>query len=115
MNRNQSVVRNAKDRDGWQCLRCQSTKNLEVHHVEMLCRGGLDVLENCATLCRECHREIDLLGVPVKWFKTWLLTPKMSVIYSYLLSGQCDLKSGPWPLLFEFQTLAAFMEEVCGE
>ena len=50
-------------RDGRQCThvfhtgeRCLERKNLEVHHVVEVSRGGQDSLENLATLCGFHHQ-----------------------------------------------------------
>jgi type I site-specific restriction endonuclease len=43
-------------RDGNRCTRCGSPDNLEAHHVEAVCDGGLSAEGNLTTLCRQCHR-----------------------------------------------------------
>lgn len=35
---------------------------LECHHIEWLSRGGLDVLENCAAVCSNCHSKLHVLN-----------------------------------------------------
>ena len=43
------------DRDGWKCVKCQSTENLTLDHVLAWSRGGPDTYENLRTLCRSCN------------------------------------------------------------
>ena len=48
------------ERDGYQCVKCGSTKDLQCHHimpvsVEPLLSADVD---NCITLCKECHIEV---------------------------------------------------------
>lgn len=43
-------------RDGNRCTRCGSPDNLEAHHLEAVCDGGLTAEGNLTTLCRQCHR-----------------------------------------------------------
>lgn len=47
----------AEARDGGKCARCGSREDLEGHHVEPVNHGGLPVLKNILTLCRQCHHE----------------------------------------------------------
>lgn len=47
----------ARDRDGWQCVKCGSRNRLEVDHIEPV-RKRPDlafVLSNLQTLCASCH------------------------------------------------------------
>lgn len=44
-------------RDGGECLKCKSTKDLEVDHIKPICLGGGNEDENLQTLCRKCHQE----------------------------------------------------------
>jgi 5-methylcytosine-specific restriction protein A len=37
---------------------------LETHHIEWLSKGGLDVIENTAALCPNCHRKMHVLNLP---------------------------------------------------
>ena len=48
--------RSALDRDRWRCCRCESPRDLEMHHLMSLDKGGdaLD-LANVAMLCASCH------------------------------------------------------------
>ncbi len=43
-------------RDGYHCVICGSTYNLEVDHKRALMNGGDNSLDNLATLCDECHK-----------------------------------------------------------
>ena len=43
-------------RDHHKCNDCDSTENLEVHHIKPICEGGNEFdLDNCITLCHDCH------------------------------------------------------------
>ncbi|MBC8252689.1 MAG: group II intron reverse transcriptase/maturase [Ardenticatenia bacterium] len=48
---------NVLKRDGYRCIRCNSTKPLDVHHKIARQHGGTDDLDNLETLCRKCHQE----------------------------------------------------------
>lgn len=50
------LVRKVKDRDGWACVRCGSTRRLEIDHIYPVSRGGSDDIENLQTLCQLCNR-----------------------------------------------------------
>lgn len=50
-------------RDGYRCVRCGATINLDVHHKKPWARGGLDNEENLETLCEACHYQ---LPVPIR-------------------------------------------------
>ena len=43
-------------RDNYCCVKCGSTKNLEIDHDESLANGGTDNIDNLQTLCRDCNR-----------------------------------------------------------
>lgn len=47
------------ERDGGQCLICESPHGLPEAHFIRRSRGGLGVEENILTLCRKCHGEYD--------------------------------------------------------
>jgi len=58
-------------RDGHKCYYCDSTDELEVHHLRPLSMGGNNEDYNLLTLCWECHRlehqgikERGLTGIP---------------------------------------------------
>lgn len=44
------------DRDGWACVWCGSTTDLELDHVIPFARGGACSATNLQTLCRSCNR-----------------------------------------------------------
>lgn len=43
------------DRDGWQCVKCGTHKNLTVDHVIPVSKGGTDDLGNLQTMCGSCN------------------------------------------------------------
>jgi 5-methylcytosine-specific restriction endonuclease McrA len=43
-------------RDAWQCVRCESTDRLQVHHRRKRSLHHDDRMENLETLCFPCHR-----------------------------------------------------------
>ena len=47
----------AFERDGWKCVVCGATNNLEMDHAAALMNGGCNDLTNLYTLCHECHVE----------------------------------------------------------
>ena len=65
--RNQDVIREVLERAAGHCEDCRNpapfvrasdgSPYLEVHHIEMLSRGGLDTVENAIALCPNCHRK----------------------------------------------------------
>ena len=44
-------------RDGWKCQCCDSSGNLQVHHLQYRGRLGSDVLDNLVSLCADCHNQ----------------------------------------------------------
>lgn len=44
-------------RDGGKCKWCESTVNLEVHHILPKSQGGTDAANNLVTLCHKCHKQ----------------------------------------------------------
>lgn len=44
------------ERDNFKCVICGSYKDLEVHHMQALYRGGNSKENNLVTLCNECHQ-----------------------------------------------------------
>lgn len=44
------------DRDGWACVECGSTDELELDHVIPFSRGGACTPGNLVTLCGPCNR-----------------------------------------------------------
>jgi 5-methylcytosine-specific restriction endonuclease McrA len=51
-------MRAVKQRDGYQCQRCGSTRQLEAHHIVPISAGGSDDPANGITLCKDCHRAV---------------------------------------------------------
>ncbi|NCA82419.1 MAG: HNH endonuclease [Opitutae bacterium] len=47
----------AFDRDGWKCVVCGSTNNLEMDHAVALMNGGANDISNLYALCHVCHVE----------------------------------------------------------
>ena len=43
-------------RDNYCCVKCGSTKNLEVDHKVSLANGGTNKMANLQTLCQDCNR-----------------------------------------------------------
>lgn len=43
------------DRDGWECVYCESDVDLTCDHVVAVKKGGLTTLENLVTACRRCN------------------------------------------------------------
>ena len=49
-------------RDNHMCQLCNSTdKKLDVHHIIPISLKGRDVLENLISVCRFCHRKLELV------------------------------------------------------
>lgn len=53
--RSKLPFRRVWDRDGWQCVRCGTHKNLTVDHILPVSRGGTDELANLQTMCGSCN------------------------------------------------------------
>jgi 5-methylcytosine-specific restriction endonuclease McrA len=51
------LMKKVLERDGWQCQKCGSLENLQVHHKIKMSRQGSDALGNLVTLCAYCHIE----------------------------------------------------------
>ncbi|NLG35717.1 MAG: HNH endonuclease [Lentisphaerae bacterium] len=45
----------AFERDGWKCVACGATENLELDHAVALMNGGSNDLDNLYALCHSCH------------------------------------------------------------
>lgn len=58
-NQNEKVSPGARTkiirRDGGCCLRCGTSEDLEVHHIQPISQGGTNDDANLATLCVSCH------------------------------------------------------------
>lgn len=46
-------------RDGWRCRRCRAPHNLQMHHLVKRSRLRRDTMENCCTLCNNCHEQVE--------------------------------------------------------
>jgi 5-methylcytosine-specific restriction endonuclease McrA len=46
-------------RDDFRCTRCGATSDLQVHHIVGAADGGKTTLQNCITLCADCHLEAE--------------------------------------------------------
>lgn len=48
------------ERDGWVCIKCGSTCNLQCHHIEGIKWNPLESadIDACVTLCKTCHEEV---------------------------------------------------------
>lgn len=44
------------DRDGWACVTCRSTDELEIDHIVPFSRGGACSVGNAQVLCGPCNR-----------------------------------------------------------
>lgn len=40
---------------GIKCCNCQSTQEIQYHHIVPLASGGFDIISNIAPLCPKCH------------------------------------------------------------
>jgi 5-methylcytosine-specific restriction endonuclease McrA len=47
-----------RKRDGYACVECGGTRDLEVHHVLGVADGGGHDERNLVTPCRDCHRAV---------------------------------------------------------
>lgn len=60
-------IRRIRDRDGNQCVKCESKEELEVHHFKKLTTfddpDEAHYYENLVLLCRKCHYEIENEGI----------------------------------------------------
>jgi len=50
------------ERDGYRCQRCNSSDDLDVHHLTARKDKGFDEPDNLVTLCRQCHTETESWG-----------------------------------------------------
>jgi 5-methylcytosine-specific restriction endonuclease McrA len=46
-------------RDGYACTRCGAGERLQVHHIVPARADGATTMENCVTLCFDCHIAVE--------------------------------------------------------
>jgi hypothetical protein len=63
---------NAFDRDGWKCVVCGATNNLEMDHAVALMNGGSNDITNTFALCHSCHVEKTRMDWSLKKHRTQL-------------------------------------------
>lgn len=63
----ETCKKKVKDRDGEQCVVCESTDGLIYHHIIPVNEGGSGEPENVAILCSDCHRDAH----PETWEEVW--------------------------------------------
>ena len=51
------LMKRVLERDDWQCQKCGSLKDLQIHHQIKRSLLGDDALANLQTLCVRCHLE----------------------------------------------------------
>lgn len=56
------------ERDGFKCLKCNTTEKLTLDHIIPKCDGGLDVKWNLQTLCEYCNGEKGSLTIDYRKF-----------------------------------------------
>jgi hypothetical protein len=51
------------ERDNWSCVKCKEVKNLHCHHIDPVVNNPIESvdIDNCITLCKNCHRNIHKL------------------------------------------------------
>ena len=54
----QELRQQALEQDNYKCGNCGSTRNLHVHHIVPLSKGGSNEPGNLRTLCRTCHTKL---------------------------------------------------------
>ena len=53
-----AIIEAVKEYLGNRCYYCNSTKNLHIHHIIPLSKGGKNSLGNFEIVCRKCHKKI---------------------------------------------------------
>jgi len=53
--------------DGWKCRRCFCIVPLTVHHIVKRSKLRLDTVENCVSLCFDCHDEVERNNIRLGW------------------------------------------------
>lgn len=46
------------ERDGYKCIQCHSDKDLLIHHIIPISKGGKSTMGNQQLLCRSCHSKL---------------------------------------------------------
>ena len=59
-----------KVRDNFKCRVCNSSENLQAHHMKPRIKGGTDRLSNLMTLCESCHEKHHTEGLRLPKQKT---------------------------------------------
>ena len=54
----QSFRNELKNKLGSICVNCESTDNIEYHHIVPLANGGTNRITNIVPLCGECHSKV---------------------------------------------------------
>jgi len=69
VNLSKSIRRKVLERDNYQCVKCGSKENLEIHHKipysNFLLPRNANKLENLVTLCKKCHQSEHKVEVKV--------------------------------------------------
>lgn len=73
----QSIRKQAKRRDGNKCVKCSSTKQLEVHHIVPYRFTQDNSLENLITLCHVCHAKAEQGSYPLRTWRAKLRQLKL--------------------------------------
>ena len=66
--RNPGLIKEMKEKIG-RCICCGEHKDLQVHHIRSVGRGGGDIPYNLLVVCFKCHRLIHDRGTHI--YKTW--------------------------------------------
>lgn len=72
------------DRDGYACVVCGSSENLEADHIEELATNPelATELTNLRTLCRSCHEERTRTGHVGKIERNEWVNPKYKTLFA---------------------------------
>jgi 5-methylcytosine-specific restriction endonuclease McrA len=55
----QAFKKTVHETDRWRCVVCRRIKPLTVHHLRKRSQLRLDTLENCVSLCFNCHEAVE--------------------------------------------------------
>jgi len=73
---NTTTRKRVLERDNEKCRKCGHIEGLQVHHIIAVDGGGTDEAGNLITLCRGCHVEYEMFGLPKEMsFEEWLNFP----------------------------------------